>query len=70
MTKATVTGLEIEECPEMRVHVMRLTVSALDLHRSAYPSPIVPPLDLLPGIIWYPYSPLQISSAWPTEEDL
>lgn len=70
MTKATVTGLEIEECPEMRVHVMRLTVSVLDLHQSQYPSPIVPPPDLLPGTIWYPYIPLQISSAWPTEEAL
>jgi hypothetical protein len=68
MTKATVTGLEIETFPGMGVHVMRLTVSASDLHRSQNPSPLVPPPDLKPWMIWYPYIPLQISSAWPTEK--
>jgi hypothetical protein len=65
---ATVTGLDVEYMPRVNAVVMRLTVAAPDLHRSAYPSPVVPPLDLLPGTIFFPYVPLQISSVYSTEE--
>jgi len=69
MAQATVTGLEMEPVLMEQAVVLRLTVTARDLHRSEYPSPLVPPLDLLPGTIFYPYVPLQISSAWPTGEE-
>ena len=68
MAQATVTGLEMEPVLMEQAVVLRLTVTARDLHRSEYPSPLVPPPDLLPGTIFYPYVPLQISSAWPTGE--
>ena len=46
-----------------------VTLVALELHRSQELSPLVPPLDLLPGTIFYPYVPLQISSVWPADKE-
>jgi hypothetical protein len=46
-----------------------VTLVTTTLHHSQAPSPLVLPPGLLPGTIFYPYVPLQISSAWPTEEN-
>jgi hypothetical protein len=69
LRKMTMTGLEIEHIPELRVVVLKITVAALGIQQSSAPSPVVQPPDLLPGTLFYPYVPLQISSAWPAGEE-
>jgi hypothetical protein len=66
LLEMTMTGLEVEHIPALKVPILKITVTVLGVQQSSAPSPVVPPPDLAPGIFWYPYIPLQISSAWPT----
>jgi len=71
-TRVALVGAEWNRPFDGPVIVLRdgaITLAALELHRSQEPSPLVLPPDLLPGTIFYPYVPLQISSAWPADKE-